>query len=336
MKIGFIIPHAMTIYSAGVPVQGRMWKDGLEKLGHEVYLINNWDFYDWNSFDYIIFMQRGKLLRDYVDIFKQYEHVKLVSAPIIDFWKSFTRFKLTCRYFGSHRFRIYNTYHDFYKARNDFAFYLVRSKFESNFLIKGMNIPAEKVFILPLSFRTNIEDAKDIDMSAKEPFCFFAGRLTSWGKNVGRLVEAAVKYNIPLVLAGTITEVNGQKWLDNLLNGHENIKYVGRLSDTELYDYYRRARVLALPSLVEGVGMVALEAAIFGCDVVLTNLGAPKEYFNNMVTLVNPYNIDEIGLGIKEMLGGKTFQPQLRDYILRTNNMDTCMKALENVLLENL
>ena len=40
MKIGFVLPYASVNYFGGINVQGRMWRDGLESLGHEVFLLN--------------------------------------------------------------------------------------------------------------------------------------------------------------------------------------------------------------------------------------------------------------------------------------------------------
>lgn len=51
------------------------------------------------------------------------------------------------------------------------------------------------------------------------------------------------------------------------------------ISDEELISYYKRSKVFTSPSLLEEVGMVVLEAAAFGAEIVLTKLGAPKEYW---------------------------------------------------------
>ena len=40
--------------------------------------------------------------------------------------------------------------------------------------------------------------------------------------------------------------------------------------------------------------MVALEAAAQGAEIVLTNDGAPKDYYKGRAYLVNPKSVDEI------------------------------------------
>lgn len=62
--------------------------------------------------------------------------------------------------------------------------------------------------------------------------------------------------------------------------------------------YISMLKFLLCRSLQEGVGMVALEAAAYGCEIVLTNYGAPKEYYGGRAILVNPMNVDEIGEAI--------------------------------------
>lgn len=336
MKIAIIIPYATISYSGGVPVQGRMWKEGLEKLGNTVDLVNVWNKFDWNSYDYILFLGKGKILIDYVNQLKGFCHPKLISAPIIDYHKSFFSFVLRAKYFGSIRFKINKPLHDLYYCRNIFDFYLVRSEYEKRFICDGFGVDSKRVFNLPLSFRTPVEFADNVDICQKENFCFHSSRLGSYEKNVERLIKAAIKYNFNLVLGGSLKGKTEEEWLYRLIDGHTNIKYVGWLSDDDLYNYYRRAKVFALPSIAEGVGMVALEAALFGCEIVLTNIGAPKEYFNNMAYLVNPFDVDDIGQKIISAMNNQCFQPKLKTFITEHNNSDTCLMALDDVLKQNL
>lgn len=333
MKIALIVPFANITYSGGVTVQGRMWKEGLERLGHQVDLINNWDRYEWNTYDFIIFLGFGKLLLDFLKDFGGFPHPIVLCAPIIDYNGSMRSFILRSRYYGSIKLRWYKQYHDLYYSRYKFRYFLVRSKFEQRFITKGFGMDEKFTRIVPISYR--IEDKPTIDFSKKENFVFHCSRLSDGGKNVERLIAAAIKYGFKLVLAGTVPDAK-KPWLEGLIAGHDNIKYVGWVTDEQLYDYYRRAKVFALPSLVEGVGMVALEAAVYGCEIVLTNLGAPKEYWNGQAVLVDPYSVDSIGKGVLEALEHKNAQPQLQKYIIDNYSMEACTKKLEQCLLDTL
>ena len=103
-----------------------------------------------------------------------------------------------------------------------------------------------------------------------------------------------------------------------------------------LKQYYKRAKVFALPSFVEGVGMVALEAAGYGCEIVLTQIGAPKEYWDGQAELVNPYSVDEIGQAVVKLIKYGKSQPMLLKYISDKYSPQACSKMLENVLLQSL
>lgn len=333
MKIGITLPHVALTYYAGIPVQGRFWKKGLELLGHEVYLLNNWELFEYDSLDYILILGQGIFMSEMVNSYKKYPKLKVVSAPIIDWHKSLWEFKLRCKYLGWHKGGFIKPLHEIYTVRDNIDFFLARSEFEKNVIMHGFGVDASKVHVVPISLRTDV--VPEVDYSKKEDFCLHVSRLASWGKNVPRLVEAAKQYGFNLKLAGTLHGEERQ-WLDKLIAGADNIEYLGRLSDEELFECYRKAKVFALPSIVEGVGSVALEAAISGCEIVLTNIGGPKEYYDGRAVLVNSYDVDSIGKGVMEAFCTKKAQPELRDYILNHYSLAACSKKLEDVLYNNL
>lgn len=333
MKIGITLPHVAFTYHAGIPVQGRFWKKGLELLGHEVYLLNNWELFEYDSLDYIIILGQGIYMSEMVNTYKKYPKLKVVSAPIIDWHKSLLEFKLRCKYLGWHKGGFLKSLHEIYVVKDKIDFFLARSEFEKNVIMQGFGLDSSKVHVVPVSLRIN--DIPEVDFSKKENFCLHVSRLASWGKNVPRLVKAAKKYGFNLKVAGTLHGEERQ-WFDKLIEGAANIEYIGRLPDEELFEYYRRAKVFALPSIVEGVGSVALEAAISGCEIVLTDIGGPKEYYDGRAVLVNPYDVDSIGKGVMEAFNSKRSQPELRDYILKNNSLAACSKKLEDVLINNL
>lgn len=327
MKIGITIPYASVNYSGGINVQCRMWRDGIRALGHECILLTPWEKFDYNTFDYIIIVGTGKILMDYVKLFQQFDNLKLISAPVFDpndqpLWK----FKIICRYYGSRHLKISKPLHDLYLCKNDFAFYLARSNFEKKYIVDALSVSENRVKIVPISMR--LENIPPIDLSQKENTCLHVSRLADKGKNVGRLIEAAKKYNFELHLAGTIHGDKERKWLDSLIGNSTNIKYIGWLSEEELKSEYKKAKVLALPSIIEGVGMVALEAAAYGCEICLTELGGPKEYYDGRAVLVNPYDIDSIGLGVIEAMNEKNAQPELGKFVQEKYSVTSCMERL--------
>ena len=141
-------------------------------------------------------------------------------------------------------------------------------------------------------------------MDDRETFCIHISSISDECKNVLRLIKAAKKFGFRLVLAGKKGSVSQFKPLADEIGNSDNIEVMGFISEEQKLDLYRRAKVFALPSIKEGVGIVALDAAHFGCEVVITDVGGPKEYFGDYAYKVNPYSIDSIGIAIKTAMGG--------------------------------
>ena len=131
-------------------------------------------------------------------------------------------------------------------------------------------------------------------------------------------------------------------FLADKIDGVEDVDGVVALDKSWILDWvnmayklavwYKKAKEFALPSTNEGVGMVALEAADYGCEIVLTNLGAPKEYFDGMARLVNPYSIDDIGYAMRKTLTEGFSQPELLRFFARHYSLESCSNLLIDVL----
>ena len=131
-----------------------------------------------------------------------------------------------------------------------------------------------------------------------------------------RLIEAAKKYNFKLVLAGNKGTDEQFRPIKEAICGCGNIEILGYISEEEKIDLYKRAKVFALPSLYEGVGIVAVDAAYFGCEIVITNIPGPKEYYDGQCLEVNPLNVDMIGEAVTSFLNEKNrYQPLLSKHI---------------------
>lgn len=322
MKIGIVIPSASISPTGGVKVQGLMWKKGLEDLGHQCVLIDFWQNYSWDTFDAVIVLSFGGFLYSFAKYFKRISK-KFILAPIIDPSISKRVYKFLTKYYGSKKIGLSNRYHDLYLSTKYFDLFLARSEFEAGYISYCLDVPKDKIKIVPLSVRTPIATT----MPKKEDFVLHISRLYAPNKNVKRLIQAAIKYNFQLRLGGILNGDAEKQWLNDLIGRHENIKYIGLLSEEDLVKWYSHCKVFALPSLVEGVGMVALEAAAQGAEIVLTNDGAPKDYYKGRAYLVNPKSVDEIGKACLTALHGDK-QPDLLHYVREHYSMEACTKQL--------
>ena len=325
MKIAYIMyPGACYIGAGdGSKMQAEIWLNELEKKGHIVDRISPWEHYDWKSYDIIHVFGFG--LWNY-DIIHWGSHLNpnFVFSPIIDTNTPMWLYKLAS-HVGWKNIRCMSQNYALRQIKNDVKLFLARTEYEANYLMKGYSINNNKVEIVPLSFRN---DKYDITVK-KEPFCLFVGTMTQPRKNVPNLIRAAKKYNFNLILVGNTGNKESEAKLRSLIGNAYNIEIKGFISDEELISLYNRAKVFALPSLNEGVGLVALEAAIHGCNIVITKLGGPKEYYTPQTAqFVDPYSIDEIGQGILKALADNESQPRLREHIIMNYSVSTCTDRL--------
>ena len=327
MKIAYIMyPGACYIgASDGSKMQAEIWLKELERKGHSVERINPWGHYDWRNFDIIHVFGFGLWNYDMIHWGKGL-NPNFVFSPIIDTNTPMWKYKLAT-HFGCSKLRLFSQNYALRTLRPDIKLFLARTNYEANYLRMGYNIEEQKIDIIPLSYR---EDQYDSSIT-KEPFCLFAGTMTQPRKNVPNLILAAKKYGFKLVLVGNKGNTLSEKRLNSLIGNAQNIELKGFVSDDELISLYNRAKVFALPSLNEGVGLVALEAAVHGCNIVITNLGGPKEYFSpDIAQIINPYSIDEIGQGILKALNDNISQPKLRERIIQKYNISSCVDQLIN------
>ena len=332
MTYAFIDSMGSLTYNNGIKIQAIMWKEGLEKLGHRVTLVNLWENIDFSHFDAVVILAMGANIYGIVKGLTKI-NPNIILAPIIDPNFSDKLYKLIFKFYGNKKISLSNHFHDTWMVRRHIKLWLVRSEEEKHYINYCLGIPSDKIAKIPLSFRVPIVDNTTL---RKENFCLHVSRLTSPNKNVSRLIEAAKKYRFNLKLAGHIPGKKERDFFYGLKEKYGNIQYVGEVNENELLELYRRAKVFALPSLREGVGMVAIEAAAYGCEIVLTNVGAPKEYYEGRAVLVNPKDIDEIGTAITEALTHGYSQPGLKSYIEKNFNLVACCKLLDEKVTKTL
>lgn len=329
MNYAFIDSMGSLTYNNGIKIQAIMWKNGLEKLGHNVKLVNLWENIDFSSYDaVIIFAMVANIFKLIKGLSRINENI--IVAPIIDPNRSDRFYKFLFKFYGSTRLALSNHYHDMWSVKEKVKLWLVRSEQERHYVSYCLDIPNDKIAKVPLNYRI----PEIGQLGEKEDFCLHVSRLDAPNKNVPRLIEAAKKYGFDLKLAGHISGEKEEKKIISLIGSTKNIEYLGEVNEEELVSLYKRAKVFALPSLREGVGMAALEAAAYGCEIVLTCVGAPKEYYEGRALLVNPQSINEIGAAIIKAINKGYSQPELKSYIEKFYCEKVCLHLLNDSLLK--
>lgn len=318
MKIAYILAPSEILDGAsnGIRSQVFTWANSLRELGEEVTIINATEIYNWKDFDVIHFFGSSNTwFLSFAEAMKE-RNPNIVWSPICD---DITNPKLQRlkTYIGCDKLHIFSLPYIRRKAYPLFKKIFVRSNYEKNYIAKAYNASPSQIAIVPLAMSYD----EMYEPQKKENFCFHMSLLYHERKNVVRLIQAANKFNFRLVLAGKTGNEQEFAPLKKEIKNNPNIQVLGFISEEEKINLYKRAKVFALPSIMEGVGIVAVDAAKYGCEIVITEIGGPKEYYENKAFIVNPYSVDEIGQAIVTALNGeKTFQPELSKQINKLYN----------------
>lgn len=303
-KIAFILYQfgVLSGRSNGVRSQALSTCTILNEFGDECVLINAWEHYDWKSFDAIHIYGYDIAIHTFVKALSS-RNPNIFISPIIDSTKPYSLYKWAT-YNGFEKLRLYSNNYALRKALHLVKGVCARSEHEATFFRESFGINSQKVFTIPLSYGLEAPENIYEILERKENFCFHLSALYQDRKNVIRLVEAAKKYGFKLVLAGNKGTDSQFSQVQKAIGNATNITVLGYLSHEDLKEVYSKAKVFALPSINEGVGIVAMDAALYGCNIAMTNLKGPAEYYPKIKTveILDPYSVDDIGEKIVKLL----------------------------------
>lgn len=195
-------------------------------------------------------------------------------------------------------------------------------------IIKYAGIPEDKIKVVYLaageSFKKleignwRLETKRKYNLPDR--FLLYVGDVT-WNKNLPRLVEAAKKSKIPLVMVGKalISEDFDKKnpWnqdlvtVQNSVKEDKNIILPGFVETTDLVQIYNLATFLIMPSLYEGFGLPILEAMACGCPVITTKEGSILEVAGGAAFYTDAYDSDKIAKDITEVFEDEKLRKEL-------------------------
>ncbi len=127
-------------------------------------------------------------------------------------------------------------------------------------------------------------------------FVLCVGRLEE-RKNQLRLIDACADLGAPLVLVGAEYQDRmsyAAACRERARDVGADVRFLSYVDDAEVVDAYAAARVHALPSLWETIGLASLEAAVAGCAVVTTQNCGVGEYLGDLAVYCDPESVDSI------------------------------------------
>ena len=194
-----------------------------------------------------------------------------------------------------------------------------------NDLVELFGTPPEQVTVMYGGVDARFAPVRELNQIAtlrskyrlgSEPFILGLGTLQP-RKNYKRLIQAFSNVkcqvsNLKLVIVG------GKGWLyDDIFTEVKRLGLEGRVlfpgfvDDEDLSTLYSAAKILAYPSLYEGLGLPVLEAMACGTPVVTSNVSSLPEVGGQAALLVNPMDVDAISDALGRLLQDAELRQQL-------------------------
>ena len=119
-------------------------------------------------------------------------------------------------------------------------------------------------------------------------------------KNQINLIKALNNTDYRLLIIGTNSPNQVNYYNECRTIATDNVSFIEHLPQNELVKYYQQAKVHVLPSWFETTCLSSIEAATMGCNLVITDKGDTKEYFEDYAYYCDPGKPESIFEAIKQ------------------------------------
>ena len=191
---------------------------------------------------------------------------------------------------------------------------------------KKLNPDYVNIIYCANSINSNKKNIKNI----KEEYLLFVGG-NSKRKNLKNLISAFSKLNNQNIKLKVVGKVVKHLESDTFLK-HDNIDYLGNVSNDELVDLYSNAKMLIFPSFYEGFGLPPLEAMSCGCPTIISDIPVLRELYEKAALYINPYDSENIKENILNLLGDPDMCNNLSELGLKQANKYSWKKSADKII----
>jgi glycosyltransferase involved in cell wall biosynthesis len=238
---------------------------------------------------------------------------KLLPSDLIEFVKVIARLLIKGDKIISPSYLLLGQKKAVKKIIQEAALLLPNSESEYRRLVTRYGI--EKAFkVIPNAIDPNLFSHASLPL--KEPkLVLCVGRIEG-RKNQLNLIRALNNTEFKLLIIGSFASNQPayQKYCRSA--AASNIKFINNIAQEQLVSYYKEAKVHVLPSWFETTGLSSLEAAAMGCNIVITDKGDTREYFEDMAYYCDPSSPESIK-SVVMLAASNPFNEALREKILR-------------------
>ncbi|MCX7984099.1 MAG: glycosyltransferase family 4 protein [Bacteroidetes bacterium] len=343
MNVLFATHPVVSLHQGGIRTQMLQTKAALEQRGVNVALYEMWKDYDISSYDLVHIFAANMATYHFARALRV-RHIPFVITPVFFSQRSAKVIKtvVTCDQFINRFLRgIWTDFGIIAELCNWAHAVLPNTQAEAQLLINGMEVPRERIRIIPNGVEERFACATPdlfIRQYELEDFILFVGQIGAQRKNVYRLLQALERIDHPSVIIGTIESTQAGRECLERAKRNPQLLIINELSHDSmlLASAYAASKVFVLPSLYETPGIAAMEAALAGSSIVITKYGGTREYFQDDAEYIEPTSIDDIERGIRTALK-KQPSNNLRQRLLARftwNNVGEKMKNLYEWVLQ--
>jgi glycosyltransferase involved in cell wall biosynthesis len=273
-----------------------------------------------SDFDVVLF----PTIYSYVPVFSRAKKVVLIHDVIPETFPQLTLPRFTSRLF--------------WKAKTTFGRWqadaiVTVSDYSRQGIVKYFNIPAEKVFVVGeasdpifrvLDHPIPTPHLNSLGITPPGRYVVYVGGFGPH-KNLETLVGVFAKLSryptfsdVRLVLVGEYKKEVFYSYFGILQRQVEELKitdrvlFTGYLPDEDLVVLLNLSTVLVLPSLLEGFGLPAIEAAACGCPVIATTASPLPDLLGTAGLYIDPRRPEELEEALRQVLESESLRQQMR------------------------
>lgn len=198
------------------------------------------------------------------------------------------------------------------------------------FILKTTTVKKKQINDHPIKRFKNIKNISVLYVGRLDPL-----------KGIGTLIDAISKVNqldnriwrLDILGSGEETYIKELYNIVNKLKLSDHVKFHNYVDFENIFQFYKNADVLVLPTLAENVSRVIWEAMASSCPVITTSVGGHKYTFkdNEDVIFFRPNDSGDL---VKKLMSLSKDQKQCQR--LTSNGLQTVKKNTIEIMVENL
>jgi glycosyltransferase involved in cell wall biosynthesis len=302
MNVLFITPLSAGIVHGGVRTQSYRTALLLEEKGNHVTRFDPWNPPEsFENFDLAhIFLAGGETLNMALRLSEA--NIPLVVSPVFFTRREASSIRISRRVESFTKWFVKGVTTD-YSVKSTVckaaALVLPNTQAEAELVEHGLGVPSERICVVPNGvdprFSNGTPDLFHQKYGIKN-FILFAGDAGAPRKNIWRLLKAFEEIDKDLVIIGSFGDTDYGDECKKQAGLNERVLLIDTLDhdDPLLASAFAAADTFILPSQFETPGIAAMEAALAGCKIVITQVGGTSETFGDDATYLNPNSIHSI------------------------------------------